>query len=576
MEDKQKRKIINGLLVLLLIAMIAGPLVYRYMETNKPEEVKYNDFLKLVEEDKVKEVEIDFSSPSFNFKDQEDKLFKTDNPKSEGFKSELLVSGIDVKELNQRSMIVSSIVSLFSTVFSMLIMLAFLKYIMDRTMGTGEVEHVAETIDISFDDIAGNEEAKEDMKFLVEFLKKPKKYTQMGAKLPKGVILYGVPGTGKTLTAKAIAGEASVPFYNVTGSDFVEMYAGLGAKRVRDLFKEAKKNAPCIVFIDEIDALGTTRGQDNHSEKDQTINALLAEMDGFNTEEGVIVMAATNRVEDLDRALVRPGRFDRHIAIDLPDCQDRLSILKLHAKDKNLAEDVCLDDLAKMTIGFSGAGLASLLNESTIIAVNRESNLVEARDIDEAHFKILVKGNKKKNYERDLEESKLIAYHEAGHALLAKLLTDNDVPKVTIIPSTSGVGGATFNIPKKMNLLSKRDIKNEIVTLYGGRAAEEVLKGDAEEITTGASNDIERATELIYRYFNNYGMSEKYGLVNISMIEKGKILDDVVAMSKELYELAYNTLLENEDILDDISQALIEKETITGEELDDIINKDRD
>lgn len=575
MDKNKKDKIIKNIVMVLAIIAITLPLVFLYIKSIEPKEIKYNSFIKMAKNNEIKEVKINFEKSHFTFKDFKNNEFKTDNPKSEDFKKFLLKQDIKVKELDQNKALLNTLASLLTTIISMALMLVIVRMVLNETVGTSEFEYTAEDVDITFKDIAGNEEAKEDMKFLVEFLKEPKKYVEMGAKLPKGVILYGSPGTGKTLTAKAIAGEASVPFYNVIGSDFVEMYAGLGAKRVRSLFEEAKKNSPCIIFIDEIDALGTTRGNDNHSEKDQTINALLAEMDGFKSSEGVIVLAATNRVEDLDRALIRPGRFDRHIAIDLPDYKERLAILKLHSQNKKIDSKICFEDLAKMTIGFSGAGLASLLNEATIIAVNRGSDTVENIDIDEAHFKMLVKGNKKKNYERSEKETKLIAYHEGGHALLGKLLTDNDIPKVTIIPSTSGVGGATFNIPKKMHLLSRKDIKNEIITLYGGRAAEHILQGNIDYVTTGASNDIERATQLIYQYFNNYGMSEKYGLVNISQIKKGEILEDVVKMSKDLYEIAYNTLYENRNILDKIALSLIEKETITGEELDYIIKSNQ-
>ncbi len=575
MDKQTQKKILIGVLIVAVLVAITTPFIIKYIKLNEPKEVSYNEFKEKLLNHEVKEVQIDFNKAKFKFEDNDGKLYITDNPKNEDFKHYLLINDVSVVETSKKSQMFNTFLSLIAPIISMLLMLYFLRTVLDKTMGSGEIEHVAEDVSVTFSDIAGNEEAKDDMKFLVEFLKTPKKYTEMGAKLPKGVILYGSPGTGKTLTARAIAGEAKVPFFNVTGSDFVEMYAGLGAKRVRDLFKEARKNAPCIIFIDEIDALGTSRGSDNHSEKDQTINALLAEMDGFNSSEGVIIIAATNRVEDLDRALIRPGRFDRHISIELPDYNDRLAILKLHASNKKLASDVNLESLAKLTIGFSGAGLASLLNEATILAVNRDSDIVENEDIDEAHFKMVVKGNKKKNYERSEKETKLVAYHEAGHALLAKLLTNNDIPKVTIIPSTSGVGGATFNIPKKLHLLSKTDIVNEIITLYGGRAAEEILKGNKEDITTGASNDIERATELIYRYFNDYGLSEKYGMVNISKIQEPKILDDVVDMSKDLYDKAYNLLKDNFITLDSIAKELILKETITEDELDKIIEDNK-
>ncbi len=570
-KDKKDRQ---KYLILALIGFILGVSAFFYYQKIKNKDIKeveYKEFVTMADKKEIKEVEIDFSSPKFLFEDKKGQVYKTENPKSIDFKKSILEKGIRVEETSGKTRAKDMAFSLFGTLVSVGLMIFLLKTIMDTTIANPDIINKSENIKTRFSDIAGNEEAKEDMQFLVSFLKEPKKYIEMGAKLPKGVILFGAPGTGKTLTARAIAGEAGVPFFNVTGSDFIEMYAGLGAKRVRTLFKEAKEAAPCIVFIDELDALGTNRGEYGHSEKDQTINALLAEMDGFDVSDGVIVMAATNRMEDLDQALVRPGRFDRHIAIELPENKDRLSILRLHGKNKRFGEDVDFEALAKMTIGFSGAALEALLNEATIHAVNRGSKLVENQDIDEAHFKMLVKGNKKRTSDRTEFDTRLVAYHEAGHALLSKLLTDDDVPKVTIIPSTSGVGGATFSVPKKMSLLSKEDIINEITVLYGGRAAEEIINGK-DKITTGASNDIDRATDYIKGYFSHYGMSDKYGLIRVDSIDKGaKILDDAVEMSKEIYGRALAILRENKEKLDQIAGELIEKETIIEADLDRII-----
>lgn len=569
--DKEKQK---RILVIVVAAVLMGMAIFLYIqsrEADEIEEIKYTEFEKMAESGEIKEMEINFNESTFTFKNSSGEEFKTDNPRSFNFKKFLLENEIDVKEVGKKSVILDMLMSLFMTVISVVLMVFLLRTLLNQSIASPNLNHKTENVITRFSDIAGNEESKEDMMFLVKFLKEPKKYIDMGAKLPKGVILFGAPGTGKTLTARAIAGEAGVPFFNVSGSDFIEMYAGLGAKRVRTLFKEAKESAPCIVFIDEIDALGTSRGEQSHSEKDQTINALLAEMDGFNTTDGVIVMAATNRMEDLDRALIRPGRFDRHIAIELPEYRDRLNILKLHSSNKNMGEDVDLEALSKMTIGFSGAALEALLNEATINAVNRDSKIVENEDVEEAHFKMLVKGNKKKDSDRTKKETELVAYHEGGHALMAKLLTDNDVPKVTIIPSTSGVGGVTFNVPRRISLLSKRDLENEIMVLYSGRAAEQVLKGNTDEITTGASNDIERATEMIKGYFNNYGMSEKYGMIKISSIKEGEYLKEAIEMSKRLYSTTLNLLEDNRDKLDRIAEELLEKETITEKDLDRII-----
>ena len=349
------------------------------------------------------------------------------------------------------------------------------------------------------------------------------------------------------------------------------MYVGLGAKRVRELFEDARKKAPCIVFIDEIDAIGTHRGAyGGNSEKDQTINALLAELDGFSQRESIVVIAATNRIEDLDPALIRPGRFDKHIAVNLPDYEDRLEILKIYAKDKKLADDVDLEELAKLTIGFSGAGLEALMNEAAIIAVNKGADKIRKEDIDDAYFKMVVKGHKKENRNTNKKEIELIAYHEAGHALCAKLLTDNSVPKVTIIPSTSGYGGVTFNIPNKMGLLTKKEILNNIKVLYAGRAAEYILRGNEEEVTTGAVQDIKQATDYIKRYFSEFGKREKFGMLEIQ--DEKIITEEAIKFSKQLYNATLELLIENKDKLEKIAEELIIKETLSEEDLDRIIN----
>ena len=571
MDKKKKTKLITIIVLTIILVAITGLLVN--MKDSNVEEISYNKFMKLVKENKVKEVIINFSSEKFNFEDIDGKKFITDNPKDNNFKKFLLEKDIKVLAINnlQNNMVLNIILILIRFAF-----IIFLFKFIYKSMGTNifqKKEALVEKIpNITFSNIAGNHETKEDMQFLVNFLKKPQIYYDIGAKLPKGVVLYGPPGTGKTLTAKAIAGEANVPFFSASGSDFIEMYAGLGAKRVRDLFKEAKGKAPCIIFIDEIDAIGTKRGEiGGNSEKDQTINALLAELDGFNTKEPIITIIATNRVENLDPALIRPGRFDKHIAVGLPDNQDRLEILEIYAKTKKIEENVDLEELAKLTIGFSGAGLEALMNEAAINAVNNSFRRIRKEDIDDAYFKIVMKGHKKENRkETDGKELELVAYHEAGHALCAKLLTDNDIPKVTIIPSTSGAGGVTFNIPKKMGLFTKREILNNIKVLYGGRASEYVLRGSEDEITTGASQDLEQATKYLNAYFSEYGMSEEFGMLQI---EDEKIfIDEAIKLSKQLYEETVEILKKNKDKLDEIAKELLEKETINEEDLDRIIN----
>jgi cell division protease FtsH len=471
--------------------------------------------------------------------------------------------------------------SLFSTVLSLLLWIGVISFLFRGTFKSmtpfqNEAPKRIATSNVKFADIAANNESKQDMINLVSFLKTPKKYIEAGATMPKGVIFYGPPGTGKTLMAKAIAGEAGVPFFSMSGSDFVEMYVGVGAKRVRELFKEAKKNAPCVVFIDEIDAVGGKRGYGNsNSEREQTINALLNEMDGFNGSEGILVIAATNRIEMLDDALVRPGRFDKHIAIELPDLKGRLEILQLHSKNKKFADDVNLEQLAKTTIGFAGSDLKTLLNEATIIAVDNGHDFITNEDIDKAFYQMVMKGHVKKDTEnRKEDEVKLVAWHEAGHAVAAKLLTNNSVPKVTIIPSTSGAGGATFITPDKMGLHSKKDIVNDIKINYAGRIAEYLLLGDEEMITTGASSDIKQATKNIRAMIESYGMTDSFGLLNLKdfeYVDSKLIVEEAQKMSKTIYQETLDLLTKNKHLVQAVAEALIEKETIEEEELDQIL-----
>lgn len=567
----RNRKLAILFITMLIIGIIINSIANN-MVNKEIKNMSYNSFIKKVEAGEIEEVVINFSAERFIFHDKNGEIYETDNPKDDNFKKYLLENDIKVSVISVSGRMVALEI-LF--VFLRFVFLIFFFMLVFNKSGMKLFERketlVVDVPKITFDNIAGNTETKKDMEFLVKFLKNPKKYYEMGAKLPKGIVLYGPPGTGKTLTAKAIAGEAGVPFFSVSGSDFVEMYVGLGAKRVRELFENARKKAPCIVFIDEIDAIGTHRGAyGGNSEKDQTINALLAELDGFSQRESIVVIAATNRIEDLDPALIRPGRFDKHIAVNLPDYEDRLEILKIYAKDKKLADDVDLEELAKLTIGFSGAGLEALMNEAAIIAVNKGADKIRKEDIDDAYFKMVVKGHKKENRNTNKKEIELIAYHEAGHALCAKLLTDNSVPKVTIIPSTSGYGGVTFNIPNKMGLLTKKEILNNIKVLYAGRAAEYILRGNEEEVTTGAVQDIKQATDYIKRYFSEFGMSEKFGMLGIN--DEKLITEEAIKLSKKLYEETLTFLTKNKDKLEKIAEELIIKETLSEEDLDRIIN----
>ena len=502
--------------------------------------------------------------------------YRTFNPKSEDFRYYLLKNNVQVFE--QVSNIQNSSGSnFFGFLFISVIVFIAYRVITKRQNSSYNINNKInleenEPVSVRFTDIAGNEEAKEEMMFLVDFLKNPDKYNKMGAEIPKGVIFYGDPGTGKTLMAKAIAGEANVPFFYASGSDFVEMYVGVGARRVRDLFNKARKNSPCIIFIDEIDAVGGKRGISNNNEKDQTLNQLLTELDGFNASNKIVVIAATNRIDMLDSALVRAGRFDKHIAIRLPDVKDRENILKLHSKDKILSEDVDLVEISKLTIGFSGADIKALLNEAAIIATIKNENSISKQDIDEAYLKMITKASLVKNKNKSIEDKKLVSYHEAGHTVLAKLLTNNDVHKVTIIGTTNGAGGLTAITPNKMGLLSKRELYNEVMVLYGGRAAEYLLfNEDEEQVTTGALNDIERATAIIDNIICYYGMSDIGPIKFDYNSDKERLFELRKTIATSLYEDTIKILKENKSTLDNIAKALIEKETLTGDEVEDLM-----
>ena len=434
----------------------------------------------------------------------------------------------------------------------------------------------AEKPTVTFDDVSGCDELKAAVQNDIDCLKNPALLKDMGARMPKGMVLYGPPGTGKTLIAKAIAGTAGVPFISASGSDFIEMYVGVGAQRIRSLYKEARAKAPCIVFIDEIDAIGGKRGMAQNSERDQTINALLTELDGFAGSEGILTICATNRLDMLDSALIRPGRFDKQLAVPLPDRAGRFAILTKHARNKRLAEDVDLTRLAEKTVDFSGAELEALLNESALIAISRKSKFITNDDIEEAFFRMLMKGNKRKGI-RNEEENRLVAYHEAGHALATKLLTEDEVTSVTIVGSTSGAGGVTIRTPKETVVQSKKYLRNLIKVMYAGRAAEYILLQDDDEITTGASADIEQATNLIKNYIGTYGMGEN-GMLALRAFENTdkEILKEAATMANTLYQETIDLLHKNSDKLDAIANELIVNESIEGDMIDAIISGDYD
>ena len=424
---------------------------------------------------------------------------------------------------------------------------------------------------VKFSDVEGVDELKQDVFRLVDCLKNPQKYRDIGARTPKGVILYGPPGTGKTLLAKAIAGEANVPFFHAVGSDFMEKYVGIGAKRVRELYAKAKKVAPCIVFIDEVDAIASRRGQSENGERDQTINALLSELDGFDKTVDVITICATNRLELLDEAFKRAGRFDVKLAVGLPDLEARERILQLHAKNKKLSDEIDLSALAKRCVGFSGADLEALLNESAMVAVGKGHLYVMLEDIDDAFFKVIMQGNKHRR-KSVTDVNKIVAWHEAGHTLVTKLLTDDNVPSVTIVGSSSGAGGATFRAPKEEVLHSRKYLKSMILVMYAGRAAEQIYLGDEDLITTGASQDIKQATSMIKDYLSSYGMGDM-GMLDISQLRHDyeDIIGEASEFAKSSYTEVLNLLMDNKDKLERIAMALLDKETLCEEEIDNLL-----
>lgn len=594
MNDKT-RIILHLLLIAILSFSLFSTSKVLMTEQKEVETVTYKEFLKMAENEEVTKVEIDFNKNDFTFYDSKETKYITSNPKYDNFKLNLLEMGIEVNEKESANS--SGIISIVVDAIFIFALLFILNKVFKSQGGNmnqkmikpeyNEKEEVVETSDnkkvihkrkTSFKDVAGLKQVKADMMQLVDFLKDPEKYINAGAKLPKGVILNGPPGTGKTLLARAIAGEAEVPFFSVSGSDFIEMFVGVGAKRVRSLFEEAKKHAPCIIFIDELDAIGSSRTnmKGSDTEHRQTINALLAEMDGFKSSEGILVIAATNRIQDLDSALIRPGRFDKHITVPLPETpEERLEIIRIYAANKKFAEDVDFNALSKETIGFSPADIEALLNESILIAIqDKNSDIVDRECIDKAIFKKLLKGHAKDDKKRNEEELKLVAYHEAGHAVIGKLC-NMDVSKVTIVPSTSGAGGVNIIIPKKMGLHSIEELKNNIRMSYGGKCAEYLLFGDWEKTTTGASADIKQATATIYQMISLYGMTENYGMLNLDelQIDNKVILDEAIKISNELKNDALRMLEEHRDMHQAIVDVLLEKETISGEELDEIYKK---
>ena len=566
------KRIVSAIICVFICGMILQPYVFP-QKANEPKEVEFLEFQEMVENDKVEKVEIVISDTKFIFYDKEENAYETENPRNEGFKREMMDAGIQVKEIQKEDLTFFDFFSIGLSAISTIALLVFITNTMGKT--ANKKNKAYEHPNVTLDDVIGPEEMKKDISTLIKYMKDPKSFSSKGVKMPKGVIFYGEPGTGKTLLAKAIAGEAKVPFYSKSGSDFVELFAGNGARKVRELFKEARKNKPCIIFIDEIDAVGVKRGHDNNSERDQTMNQLLAELDGFDTEEGILLVAATNRLNDLDPALIRSGRFDKHIHIPLPMTkEDRMKIINVHSRNLLFDSDVDLDKLAHMTIGLSGADIQSILNEAALISVSNDKDCIDKESIDEAFTKKILKGhaNKRANLEKDNKELSLIAYHEAGHAVVSKLYNKRSVPMVSIVGTTTGAGGFTLSMPDKMTILSREDLEGEIMQLYAGRATEEIM---GYGLTTGASNDIEKATSLIQsmvRFYGFDGALVNYGRVEIlSQNTADKIDKRVEEISKELYAKVTIFLKEHLTELELLANTLLEKETLEEKEIDALL-----
>jgi len=582
-----------ALLIIFLFNFVVSPLMMQKRVT----EVDYGKFMKMIEDKEIGKVEVEDTQIIFTDKDEK-AIYKTGLMNDPTLTERLYESGATFAKNIEEKM--SPIVSLLLTYgLPILIFFGLGQYLSKKMMsqmggrnamsfGNSNARiYVPSTEGIHFDDVAGEEEAKESLKEIVDYLHNPKKYTDIGASMPKGILLVGPPGTGKTMLAKAVAGEAGVPFFSMSGSEFVEMFVGMGASKVRDLFKQAKEKAPCIVFIDEIDAIGKKRdGQiGGNDEREQTLNQLLTEMDGFEGNNGVIILAATNRPESLDPALTRPGRFDRRVPVELPDLIGREAILKVHAKKIKVADNIDFHTIARMAVGTSGAELANIINEAALRAVRSGRTVVEQSDLEES-IEVVIAGYQKKNAIMTDSEKKTVSYHEIGHALVAALQSHSaPVQKITIIPRTSGALGYTMQVEENDKvLMTKREIENKIATLTGGRAAEEIAFG---EITTGASNDIEQATRLARAMITRYGMSEEFDMVAMETVtnqylggdtsiscsaETQKDIDKkVVEIIKAQHEKARKLLRDNRARLDEVASYLYEKETITGTEFMEIL-----
>lgn len=597
-----KKPLIFYYMVAMLLVMLFNFIAMPWLSQYQIQEVDYNTFVSMTEKGEIGRAEIQEADNRILFTSKDEKnIYKTAMISTDSqLVQRLLDAGVSTsgEEIEQTSLLMN----ILSWVAPILIFIAlgqFMSRKLMQKMGGGNSMmfnmgksnakvYVKSAEGIRFDDVAGEDEAKENLTEIVNYLHDPSKYQEIGASMPKGVLLVGPPGTGKTMLAKAVAGEANVPFFSMSGSEFVEMFVGMGASKVRDLFKQAKEKAPCIVFIDEIDAIGKKRdGQiGGNDEREQTLNQLLTEMDGFESNTGVIILAATNRPESLDPALTRPGRFDRRVPVELPDLKGREEILKVHAKKIKVAEDVDFNKVARMASGASGAELANIVNEAALRAVRDGRKFATQADLEES-IEVVIAGYQKKNAIMTDHEKRIVAYHEIGHALVAAKQTNSaPVQKITIVPRTSGALGYTMQVDEGNHvLMSKEEIENKIATFTGGRAAEEVVFGS---VTTGASNDIEQATKLARAMITRYGMSDDFDMVALETVTnqylggdaslacsaetQTRIDQQVVALVKREHQKALNILRENRTKLDELANFLYEKETITGEEFMGILN----
>ena len=599
--EKPRKGLMYYYVVIMVALILFNFLAMPYIQESQVQEVDYSKFISMTENGNIGEVEIQDNQIVFTNKSGE-KIYKTGKIEDDGLTQRLYNSGAEFSaEIVKESS--PALMFLISWILPLLIFVAFGQFMAKKmkgreggpnsmmfNMGKSNAKVYVQSSDgIKFSDVAGEDEAKEALSEIVDYLHDPKKYQDIGASMPKGVLLVGPPGTGKTMLAKAVAGEANVPFFSISGSEFVEMFVGMGASKVRDLFKQAKEKAPCIVFIDEIDTIGKKRDGGNmggHDEREQTLNQLLTEMDGFEGNNGVMILAATNRPDSLDPALTRPGRFDRRVPVELPDLKGREEILKVHAKKVKMAPGVDFNMVARMASGASGAELANIVNEAALRAVRDKRRVVTQADLEES-IEVVIAGYQKKNAILTDKEKMIVAYHEIGHALVAAKQTNSaPVQKITIIPRTSGALGYTMQVDEGNHyLMSKEELENKIATYAGGRAAEELVIGS---VSTGASNDIEQMTKLARAMITQYGMSEEFDMVALQTVNNQYLGGDaslacsedtqtevdrkVVELVKQQHAKAKQILTENRKMLDKLAQYLYENETITGDEFMDILN----